>query len=75
MYNSRLAKPKVSEVKNWIFQSDDSTLHAAVLTADIDDFFFKVVPLFKGAKTKYFYGETAWQDARRYANDLYNPHL
>lgn len=67
MYNSRLAKPKVSEVNEWILNEDLSNPSVNVYYADIDAFFFRAVG--KGIKTKYFYGETAWQDARRYADD------
>lgn len=67
MYHSRLSKPKVSEVTRWDFESEDSNETARVYTADIDSFFYKVVV--PGKRPAYFYGETAWQDARRYAGD------
>lgn len=73
MYKSQITKPKVGDVKQWIFHEENSNPHAQVFTADIDDFFFKVCG--SGIRTKYFYGETAWHDARRYASDHYNPHL
>ena len=69
--HSRLSKPKVSEVKVWYKMDDDSNQVATVAYADIDDAFIKVLPLIKGYKVKYFYGETAWMDSRRYAGDIY----
>ena len=54
-------KPKVSQVKKWEENEFISNSVAKVFVADIDDDFFKVVG---GGKTKYFYGETAWQDAQ-----------
>ena len=69
MYSTRLTKPKVSEVKHWSIVIELSNSIASVYTADIDDFFFKVTG--KGVRTKYFYGETAWQDSQRYASDVY----
>jgi hypothetical protein len=42
-----------------------------VYYADIDNAFIKAAPVVKGYKVKYFYGETAWMDSRRYAGDIY----
>jgi len=61
-------KPAVSQVKKWIENEFISNSAAKVFVADINDDFFKVVG---GGKTKYFYGETAWQDAQRLAGDIY----
>ena len=69
MYHSKLSKPKVSDVRHWDIVTELSNSIASVYTADIDDFFFKVTG--KGVKTKYFYGEMAWQDSQRYASDAY----
>jgi len=66
-----VSKPKVSEVKSWYLMKDDSNECAALYYSDIDDAFIMVLPLRKGYKKKYFYGETAWMDSRRYANDIY----
>ena len=71
--HSRLVKPKVSEVKEWIPMVDNSNPIAKVYYADIDDAFIKVTG--KGVRTKYFYGENAWADSRRYANDIYSKHM
>jgi len=73
--HSRLTKPKVSEVKVWIYASDLSNKVVEIYYADIDDAFMKVKPLIKGYKTKYFYGENAWSDSSRYAGDIYNKHI
>jgi hypothetical protein len=61
-------KPAVSQVKEWIENEFIGNSAAKVFVADIDDDFFKVVG---GGKTKYFYGETAWQDAQRLAGDIH----
>ena len=73
--HSGLTKPKVSEVKAWIYASDLGNKIVEVYYADIDDAFIKAVPLIKGYKIKYFYGENAWSDSRRYAGDIYNKHI
>jgi hypothetical protein len=67
--HSMLRKPKVSEVKEWILMPEDGNAIAQVYYADIDDAFIKVTG--KKVKTKYFYGENAWSDSRRYAYDAY----
>ena len=51
MYNSRLAKPKVSEVNEWILNEELSNPSVNVYYADIDAFFFRAVG--KGVKIKY----------------------
>ena len=73
--HSRLVKPKVSEVKNWFFNEETSSPVVEVYYADIDDAFMKAVPLVKGYRTKYFYGENAWSDSKRYAGDIYNNYI
>jgi hypothetical protein len=69
--HSRLTKPKVSEVTEWILMLDNSNPVVKVYYANIDDAFIKVAPIKLGYKVKYFYGENAWADSRRYANDIY----
>jgi hypothetical protein len=64
-------KPKVSQVKQWTYDTDASNQIVEVYWADIDNAFFKAAPVVKGYKVKYFYGETAWMDSRRYAGDVY----
>ncbi len=61
-------KPAVSQVKKWVENEFISNSAAKVFVADIDEDFYKVVG---AGKTKYFYGETAWQDAQRLAGDIY----
>jgi hypothetical protein len=61
-------KPKVSQVTKWVEVEFISNSVAKVFVADNYDDFWKVVG---GGKTKYFYGETAWQDAKRFASDVY----
>jgi hypothetical protein len=61
-------KPKVSQVTKWVEVEFISNSVAKVFVADNYDDFWKVVG---GGKTKYFYGETAWQDAQRCASDIY----
>ena len=65
-------KPAVSQVKEWIENEFIGNSVAKVYFASaswcLDDDFYKVVG---GKKTKYFYGETAWQDAQRLAGDIY----
>ena len=65
-----MSKPKVSQVKSWYPIKDMSNDSAGVYYADINDDFIMVLPLKQGHKKKYFYGELAWSDARRYAYDI-----
>ena len=69
-----MAKPKVSEVSAWYLDNELSNDAALVWwSEDHMGLFAKVTTL--GSKPKYFYGETAWQDAKRFAGDMYNPHI
>jgi hypothetical protein len=65
-------KPAVSQVKEWIenefIGNSVAKVYFASASSCLDDDFYKVVG---GGKTKYFYGETAWQDAQRLAGDIY----
>ena len=65
-------KPAVSQVKEWIenefIGNSVAKVYFASASSCLDDDFYKVVG---GKKTKYFYGETAWQDAQRLASDIY----
>jgi hypothetical protein len=72
MMHSRLSKPKVSEVGKWLLMPEESNQTVQVHYADIDDAFLRVKPMVKGHRIKYFYGECAWMDARRYAGDIYS---
>lgn len=64
-------KPKVRQVKQWFYDAELSNQIVEVYYADIDNAFIKAAPVVKGYKVKYFYGETAWMDSRRYAGDVY----
>ena len=64
-------KPKVGQVKHWTYDPELSNQIVEVYYADIDNAFIKAAPVVKGYKVKYFYGETAWMDSRRYAGDIY----
>lgn len=63
-----MAKPSVTAVKEWeeVFSSD--LVRVEVGTAEFPEDYWKVIPA--GGKPKYFYGESAWSDARRMASDL-----
>lgn len=62
-----MKRPSVRSVSKWT-EHENSNETAKVYVADVEyGFFYKVeVP---GQRPKYFYGETAWQDAKRYADD------
>ena len=64
-------KPRVGQVKHWFYDAELSNQIVEVYYADIDNAFIKAAPVVKGYKVKYFYGETAWMDSRRYAGDVY----
>ena len=59
-------KPKVSEVTSWdrLYHDVNVEVYEASNIAD----FYKVTPLLQ--RSKYFFGETAWMDAQRYAVDI-----
>jgi hypothetical protein len=59
-------KPKVSEVTSWTRFFHQSGI--SVYEADNFYDYYKVVP--SNGKAKYFFGETAWMKAQRYAVDL-----
>lgn len=64
-----MAKPSVSEVKNWevIYRSD--LVQLEVGTAVFAEDYWRLTN-FTNGKKKYFYGESAWSDSRREASDL-----
>jgi len=63
-----MAKPSVSAVKDWEVAYDSDLVRVEVGTAEFAEDYWKVIPA--GEKPKYFYGESAWSDARRLASDL-----
>ncbi len=63
-----MRKYLLREVNQWTLQEESSNETARVYLADIEHgLFYKVEET--GKRPKYFYGETAWQDANRYADD------
>lgn len=64
-----MAKPSVSLVKNWEVTYDSDLVELAVGTAVFAEDYWRMTNKETGKK-KYFYGETAWSDSRREANDL-----
>lgn len=63
-----MAKPSVTAVKEWEEVFSSELVRVEVGTAEFPEDYWKVIPA--GGKPKYFYGETAWSDARRMAADL-----
>jgi hypothetical protein len=63
-----MPKPAVSLVSDWelVFESD--LVRVEVGTAEFPEDYWKVTPA--GERPKYFYGESAWSDSRRFASDL-----
>jgi hypothetical protein len=64
-----MAKPSVTQVKDWYVAYDSATVQLAVGTAVVENDYWKVVNKVTGKK-KYFYGEYAWADSRREASDI-----
>lgn len=63
-----MSKPSISAVQEWIEHYRSETVLVESGTAQFDDDYWRVTAV--GKRPKYFYGETAWQDASRYASDL-----
>lgn len=63
-----MARPSVSSVAEWEVVYDSDLVRVEVGTAEFAEDYWKVIPA--GGKPKYFYGESAWMDARRTASDL-----
>jgi hypothetical protein len=63
-----MAKPSVSLVKSWEIDDETDTYKIEVGTAVFSDDYFRVT--LSNGKTKLFYGEMAWADAKRYAQDF-----
>jgi hypothetical protein len=59
-----MAKPPVSSVKEWFVEFDSDLVK---VEWDGNDY-WRVKP--SGKRAQYFYGETAWMDARRTAGDI-----
>lgn len=63
-----MSKPSVTAVKDWEVVYDSDLVQVEVGTAEFPEDYWKVIPA--GDKPKYFYGESAWSDAKRFASDL-----
>lgn len=66
----RLSVPTIRDVNEWIHDPELSNEVADIYYADIDDMFFKLVPLNSKRNTRYFHGELAWQASQRCAEDM-----
>lgn len=64
-----MRKPSVSQVKNWEVVYDSPEVNVLVGSAEFYQDYWAVFDK-KSKKRKYFYGESAWSDARRFAADL-----
>ena len=62
-----MAKPSISLVKEWIVAQESDVIQVSYGSAVFDADYWKVTPI--TGKPKYFYGESAWSDAHRYADD------
>lgn len=65
---TKLSKPSVNAVSEWEVVFESELVRVEVGTAEFPEDYWKVIPA-KG-KPKYFYGELAWSDSRRFASDL-----
>ncbi len=63
-----MPKPSVNAVKEWEVVFESEIVRVEVGTAEFPEDYWKVIPA--GQKPKYFYGELAWSDSRRFASDL-----
>lgn len=63
-----MAKPSIALVKAWEITDQTEYVQLAAGTAVYDYDYWRVTP--RDGRPKYFYGETAWADSRRYADDL-----
>lgn len=63
-----MPKPSVSLVKVWEVTEQSDLVQLAAGTAVFEYDYWRVTP--RNGRPKYFYGEMAWADSRRYADDL-----
>lgn len=63
-----MGKPSIKTVKEWntVYESDLVAIYCG--TSEFPQDYWKVVPA--SGKPKYFYGEFAWANARRFASDI-----
>lgn len=64
-----MAKPSVSLVKDWYVAQETDRVQLAVGSAVFDQDYWRLIDK-KTKKKKYFYGELAWSDSHREADDL-----
>jgi len=64
-----MEKPSVSLVKDWYVVYSSAEVEVGVGSAVFEQDYWYVLDK-KSKKRKYFYGESAWSDARRIAADL-----
>jgi hypothetical protein len=64
-----MAKPSVTAVKDWYVAHESNTVQLAVGSAVFDSDYWRVVNKVTGKK-KYFYGESAWNNSHRFADDI-----
>lgn len=64
-----MARPSVSSVKEWLLVYQSAEVEVRVGSAVFEQDYWQVLDK-KSKKRKYFYGEYAWSDARRFASDL-----
>ena len=64
-----MARPSVQEVRSWQVVYSSPEVEVAVGSARFQNDYWRVVDK-KSKKKKYFYGEMAWSDSRRFASDL-----
>lgn len=64
-----MARPSVSNVKSWQVVYSSAEVEVSVGSAVFEQDYWRVVDK-KSKKKKYFYGEYAWADSRRFASDL-----
>ena len=65
----QMAKPSVKLVQEWEVAYDSGLVRVSYGTAVFEQDYWKVENKITN-KVRYFYGETAWSDARRIASDI-----
>jgi hypothetical protein len=64
-----MRRPSVKLVKTWDVAYDSELVQLATGDAEFSGDYWRLIDKVN-RKTKYFYGETAWQDSRREASNL-----
>jgi hypothetical protein len=64
-----MARPSVSVVKDWQVVYSSAEVEVRVGSAVFQQDYWLVIDK-KSKKKKYFYGESAWSSAQRFASDL-----